>query len=1168
MRLLFVGDLHFRAKKLSDISSAWKGVVGWAKRNSIDGIVQAGDVFSHFNVYGREASTGTIYDALLEPLCSDGKPLPLLTFPGNHDIGAPRDKDALAPIERHPWVTVVRTPKTVQFGEVSVCVIPWIYRIHLVSKLEEKGLTLSEATKKVEAAIRSIPGKLAAEAAEAKKNGKFVILAGHCDIAGSKLHNGYRATGSFEFSPEEIASVGADAYAFGHIHVRQHVPRLPSENDGYLGTLCQLDFGEEGNSVGCRLLETSGRNLVADKWMENKTSPRYFTVSDSLSGLSYRQGTDRVKLRGTTRPESLPEGIQFEPLPREKEKDERKHSSLSVDSPLSLLLSAWAEESGCKIPVDQLEAAALKLAGISQVLAESIGSFDRIKRIVLKNITKHSDTDIVVWDAPIIAVCGPNGTGKTTAMEAFTVCLYGITSKPSLASLLPSFLEECESAIEMEFDSGGKPYLARREFKKGGKAFHKAFVFDMSTGTPVPLAGPKIEDVTSFSTRLVGDPALVLAGMFSPQGDADNLVKLRPAPRKDLFAKMLGSDRFFAISEEAKRACSADGAIIDANKARIEGLRLELASEDADSAELARLRLVASGKKKDAEDARTATDALREAAGKLEAKKKDRDSALAGQAALLSKKKAIVDEGKRLKEERSRLASLDPAAALKALSVAKEKHKAHAVLADAAKTASLVSEQAKGESVRAAAALSNAKAHRASAYSAYACEIVNRKDAAREERNAARLPLQQVAEDERLRAQLAATRAEDAKRRAETVASIPGLKECKECPLAKSGMEAKESVADLRVQATAAARKEIAAAKALEDFDKEVLSMLGAFVPVPEPEWHPDLLKAIADLEKKVAASNSKATSEVESAKALSIKVETSKTLLGPLEALEKALSDASAAQANISKFEALLKAKKAEYDGIEKELRLLVIPAYDEASMTGLQAQLAEAKNAATAAEHAMSFADLAAGRQEAKVEQHGKRKTEIARIEAENASKEGFVSVHQALTKAFSRDGIPQLVADSAIPHLEELMRELIAECEARWSIRIATQRETKSGTVQERIDILVDDGDGERDISTYSGGELNLLSVVVRIAFSMLQAERSGKGLKVIVLDETMYFADEANSDSFMRMVSKLAGRFNQVFLVSHKDYVLSAIPDKMVFSLGSDGRTKVRCERSGK
>lgn len=513
---------------------------------------------------------------------------------------------------------------------------------------------------------------------------------------------------------------------------------------------------------------------------------------------------------------------------------------------------------------------------------------------------------------------------------------------------------------------------------------------------------------------------------------------------------------------------------------------------------------------------------------------------------------------------------MDEAALRKQLEAARAMHTAYASLQEKAQQATVASLAATKQSGILAEKIFDAKTQRARDYADHCHQLSQAKELEEESLDNTRRVLLKDLGDAETTEILANRNLNDVTSRAQSVTSIPNVKECVLCPLAKAGIQARESIPELQAKAKTASENKTQKATAVVTFEQNAAFKLGAFIPVPENDFNSgwDKKSGMAELQQKATEAISEASRASEEAKTAQNRVEASKALLPPLEPLEKGIQEATKAAASLMRLDALLQSKRKDYDAVKTEIDKFEIPAFDDSIMEELASKLIGARTTAATADSMLASANLSIGRQEAKIEEHRRRREEIGRIDTEIATKEEFVFIHEALSKAGSRDGIPQLIADSAIPHFEEKMRELLAECESRWTVKVTSQRENKSGTVQERIDILVDDGEGERDISTYSGGELNLLSVVVRMAFAIMQAERSGRGLKVIVLDETMFFADDANSDCFMSMVNKLSGRFNQIFIVSHKDYVLAAVPDKLIFSLGSDGRTVVKEERSGK
>lgn len=1102
MRILAIGDLHLRAKKLKDVENAWYSAVKWAHANQVDIIVQAGDVFDHANVYGREASTGTIYGAFLAPFMEQAKPLPLFVIPGNHDIGSPKDKDALSPVDRYPWITVVRKPSLVQINEqLAICAVPWINRTHLISKLLSKGQQLEEATKQVNGVISRLMTPLGEQVRKEREQGKFILFVGHLEVSGAKLTGAVQHGGSFEFMPEALKSVGADAYALAHIHIRQYINGLPNPNDGYMGCLCQLNFGEQGNTVGCRLIETDGQKVILDKWLDNKSSPKYFTAS-SIEGLNYRPGIDYVKIRGLTKPETLPDGVIFERLPQNVQARAKLEEKLDCNLSLRALLAAWANVAGCTVDIDVLTTEAERLSSICQSPVEAIGSLERLSSMKIKNLTCHGHTELEFDTDGIIGFAGPNGTGKTTAIEGMMMALYGISpSKPTLQAMLPKG-DVVDAAIEIAFMSGGKSYRVRREFGRNKKTFsHKAYVFEGPNNKPLANG---VDGATSFNTGLVGDPDLVLAGVFSSQGDSGNLVRLKPAARKDLFAKLLGTEKFLGISEAAKKIYAADHAASHVLRARFEALKEELSSEDVDKHSLENSVVSSRNKKAEADGLRSRLDELASKMSGLENSKKDIDRSQALLKSMEEERQQIKTEGSILKQRLKELESFQ------ADNVEGELQEAQKALVEANEIGDQISSMTKA-----------------------ALEAEREIGLVRELRDVELRAMAEKLQTGKSKLEKLQSRLEDSKRRADMLKGFPDLPECRQCPLAKDGIESRDGVANL------------------EEDIQNVLSKLAACEEVMSKHRKETSVK-IEDIKSRIQEVPASLIQRRASLQKIA-------SQLGVLEAKQAKVQSRSA---EIAKTTALMDAARERYTAINDQISNHVIPAFDAEAWSQACSAKTELMSKVQTADSEVASANIEVGKFRAKIEQHAARMVELKAISQDVLQKEGKAAIHEALAKAFGRDGIPQLIVDSAIPHLQDIMFDMMSEIDGKWSIRIATQRETKAGTTQERIDIIVDDGEEERDISTYSGGEMNLLSTIVRIAFSILQAERSGRGLKVLVLDECMYFADAEHSDAFMRMLKKLPRYFNQIFVISHSEYVLSSIPNKIFFARGSDGKTMVK------
>lgn len=1157
---MLVGDLHLRAKRMVDVAAAWNRTVTWAHDNDVDLIVQAGDVFDHANVYGKEANVGTIYDMFMAPYKAQKNPIKTFVMPGNHDMGGAMDMDALAPFVGHPYILVSRKPEVVPYNDqLSICSVPWVNRAQLMAKLVKKGESAQTASDKVTHAISNLLKGLAPNVKEHKKAGKFVVFAGHIEVTGAKMAGDeVQAGGAFEFNASDLAGLGCDAYALAHIHVRQGIKGLPNPNDGYIGSLCSLDFGQEG-PVGARLLEFDADGIKRDEWIDNNDSPRYFTV-ESLTGLDYRQGVDYVKVRGEHRPESLPRGVMFEIIPQVATTKRQTGEHLGSSTPIRKLLSAWKEFANCPVGLDAMTEAAEQLQSKSQLPADAIGSLDSIDGITLRNITCHSNTELDLNG--LRGLCsfeGPNGSGKTTAIESITLGLFGTApSREELQTLLPQDSDGV-GLIELTFTSSGRKYVVRREFKKTPKTFsHKAYLFESDNyDTKNPefdkaVAGPSPADVKGKCVGLVGDPDLVLAGVFYSQTEAGDLVDLLPSERKELFAKLLGSDKYLILSEKAKDMAKADNAIMESHAARIARLDIELADEPSDTERIQQLKSKIKENTEKASDAEKELEAAQAVLATLDAAKKERDGVLAQIAKIDSRKAEIKQEGAVLKAEKAALE--DSEKQVKALeegleSARQSKDKLDELSAKASESI----EAASGIESKAAAARTQASKLRADRQSALSKEVKTRMSALQALQSnivVARKSLEAQASSLELEVQFKRLTLEQAKKRAKLLEGFPDVSACKSCPLAKDGIEGRDSLTVITKEGKALVSDLAAAKKLLEEFDnanEEKIADAKSAIPDDE-SWQPEALAAADEKDAEAKALSEKAEKErFRPDPAVLAKLKEQSARAKPLEA---ALDAAKGARVAIAKVDAKMDALRSEFKKIDEDAKGIKVP--EACAPEAAALKVSALRSTFKECQSAVSSASRELGNAEAVVAAHKKRREEVVDLKEKIVVKDKAIGVYNALTKAFSKDGIPQLIVDSAVPHYQDIMSELMTNFGGKWAIQASTQREVNKGaSIKETFDIIVDDGHGGRDIKTYSGGEKRLLKNITRIAFSLLQAERSGKGLKVLALDEATENMDHGNIDSFIKMLNKLSDSFSQVFVVSHNDYVLSSMPNRILF-----------------
>jgi len=1153
-KIILLGDIHFKAKVLEDIHDAWLRLISFAKNNKVDLILQAGDVFDCPNIHSKEHDVGTIHHAFSNPLYTAG--IPFLAITGNHDIGRPMDKDALATIETIPNVLVVRQPSLVDVSSiggpknVSIATLPWLYFQHVLYKLKAKGV--EDAEDKVKNLRQLIVPKITEAVAKEKEKGNFVILLGHLEVSGAKLNDKQcQMDGSYEFSPMDLAKIKADVYALGHIHIRQHIQGLPNANDGYLGTLCQTSYKECGNSTGFRLLTVEDGKIKEDQFIENSHSPKYFKV-DSLDGLLFRKNIDKVLVSAAQKPVSLPEGVEFQKKPVIKEERDDGYG-LNCDTSIDDLLKVWKEANKCKLSLDVLISKAKELTSNVSLGVDSIGSLEKINRVYLKNITCHTETTLDLSNVKgVCGVEGNNGSGKTTAMEAILLGFYGTTpSRPYLPSLISQGCT-AQGVVEIDFTSHGKKYNVHREMKNGKTFSHKALLNE--EGSPDPIAGPKVEEVNSSCSQIVGEKDLVLAGIFSSQGEAGNILELRPAERKDVFAKLLGTDKFLTLSDLAKKKAAAGNTEIETSTFRLEQLHRDISTEAQDISNLAETNKKIADSKKNKEDAESNLALATESLNELQAFNKKRIEQLDKIKKVDAKIEEIKKQAKKEKDKKEELEKLPSEKSL-ATEIKKIK-KAEEELEELREEARKITEQKNQVLVHVGKTkdlYSKAIEERSVKYSVYTRNLGQVRERANKEYSEKKNSLLVLKAEKEKELQGLKSSLEKSNKKAALVEGIPNQAICTTCPLAKDGLTAKSEIVDAQTK--------------IAELEKEISEISNeAFAKLKEPKHEKELSVEEFDIEAdKQIKAYSASISETET-KAAGIgptdemrkKAQSIQAIIAQKPGIEKQAEIAKTASVDIAKIEGTIASLRKQFEELQKEKEEIEVDdEKDEGPTTflvkNLQKQIKET-------EDKISALIKDQGRLEQILETHNKKKTEITTLEKSTESVRTETDVLNTLNQAFGRDGIPQLIVDSTIPHFEDIMTRLIADFDGSWEIQVKSQKTSKSGNTQEVIDIIVDDGNGPREISTYSGGEKKLLKAIIRIAFSTLQAERSGKGLKVMVLDEATDGMDGEVAPNYISMLSKLSC-FNQIFVVTHNERDLSTFSQTISFSRKNGHSTTV-------
>ncbi len=165
--------------------------------------------------------------------------------------------------------------------------------------------------------------------------------------------------------------------------------------------------------------------------------------------------------------------------------------------------------------------------------------------------------------------------------------------------------------------------------------------------------------------------------------------------------------------------------------------------------------------------------------------------------------------------------------------------------------------------------------------------------------------------------------------------------------------------------------------------------------------------------------------------------------------------------------------------------------------------------------------------------------------------------------LEKAFSKDGVPSLLIEQALPEIESQANEILDRLSAGgMSVRFSTQREFKDKNREDKketLDILISDAAGMREYELFSGGEAFRVNFAIRLALSRVLAQRAGARLQTLVIDEGFGSQDADGRQRLVEAINLVRPDFAKVLVITHLEELKDHFPTRIEVEKTPKGST---------
>lgn len=1146
MRIAHIADLHCCKEHQKEALESLDEICLSLTTNPVDLIAIAGDTWDA-SMLNTEASGFNDFVGRIQNLATFA-PVAMIYGTPSHDTDG--SLEVFRKIKAKNAITILEAAKPyfLENGKIVETSTAPEALIFGIPEPRKKYLLVNATTGKeeTESAIRDAMQKLCFLLAAKRREFPDIpcVMLYHGDIAGSSLQNDRtieRGTG-ISISIDDLASIGADYYALGHIHKPQQVGTLPAY---YAGSIYPKDFGEthkagfnfveigKGSANVQRIDFSHPQNMKIESGADFSVDA--MGAEGDFSGKKVwleitctkeeRVLLDEDRILAELKAHGAVDGsrVTISEIPTETV----RAAEITEAAGVSEKFKVWAENSGVEVKDSILQKITELDNEISTESAKAKGSWELVSLNlrgaigIFKGLKKDEvSINFDSFDSGLIALTGDNGKGKTTLIENCHPYPKMLTRKDKLQEqfrLRDSFREvvyrdrdtgrmvKCVIQVDGETKSGSCNYFAYDSYD-GGKSW-----------VAVPGLDKNLKPYEEFVEATFGPLELYLRTAFITQRPTKNLPDLADATageKKTLFVELAGIDYLQKFADAANEKVKLNENLVHDSEIRIQMLqnslnrKSEIEKSLLESEKTAKEKqteldgITASGKK--------AREELNGAQERFNAEKDrwNKENGLKGDVSTLeSEISNIESEISRNQEAAEKRAENEKVIA--------EYEDLQKVIADEQKKRNTINE--------ANSAKMSEYLQKKSEFDEKIAEIKKNMETLTTEKNAVEKDILKSENEIKFKER-------DIAEISETCPTCgQKLPEEKILELNAKKAEAEKAVKVLEAGITEKRNRGSEIEKKISGLKQE-LSEFAFSEPVKPKKEEFDASAENEATEKLDAINIEKAKSELETAKTAAVRIE---GLAAQIADKKKLLENA---EKTLSEIEAKRDAT-AESDFYEAQKK---IDSLTE-KFTSVKAELAGIN--ATIEAGKKSLAEIA----------ESEKELEKVRKEAEKAKSESVE--WELVSKAFGKDGIQALELDALAPGISETANRILKSGYGdRFSISIETTRIGGSGKKTKQIEdfkIMVNDDGDVTALENKSGGESVWIKRAIYDAFAVIRRRNTGFAFLTCFQDETDGALDASAKTAYCRMLeaSHEAGKLRHTIIITHSNEVRAMIEQKI-------------------